>query len=345
MNIAEEFYAKLNKELNIRLCVNNNAFSEFGEVVYARVKYLGDLYNRYIWRESTLSIYSFKDNQTVILVVIKWSPKKKPPERPPNPSYDRLILQELHDDETVSCRQIARSTKIPYSSVNYALHTRLHYKPVNVHYVPHILTEQNKIQRVEYCKELLPILQKCKRRNYRFIITGDESWILYYTPNGCIWLKEGDPIPNAVRGGFQIPKVLLAIFWNTLGIASIHVLPNGETMNSNTFINNVLKPIKKYHCFIQAKNRNKRSTYILIIVILIRPNVCQNIELLKDRYKVAYIHVATKKLIWMKMEYLKKMLMLSYLLYLSKLDNPSKITSYLYSSKHISIPYGVLYHL
>ena len=48
MNIAEEFYAKLNKELNIRLCVNNNAFSEFGEVVYARVKYLGDLYNRYI---------------------------------------------------------------------------------------------------------------------------------------------------------------------------------------------------------------------------------------------------------------------------------------------------------
>ena len=24
-----------------------------------------------------------------------------------NPSYNRLILQELHDDETVSCRQIA----------------------------------------------------------------------------------------------------------------------------------------------------------------------------------------------------------------------------------------------
>lgn len=187
--------------------------------------------------------------------------QKNPPGRPPNPSYDRLILQELRDDETVSCRQIARSTKIPYSSVNYALHTRLHYKPVNVQYVPHILTEQNKIQRVEYCKELLPILQKCKKRNYRFIITGDESWILYFTPNGCIWLQEGDPIPNAVRGGFQIPKVLLAIFWNTFGIASIHVLRNGETMNSNKFINNVLKPIEKNHCFIQAK-KQKQKFYI-----------------------------------------------------------------------------------
>ena len=164
----------------------------------------------------------------------------------------------MNDDVTVSCRQIAKSTKIPYSSVNYALHTRLNYRPVYVHYVPHILTEQDKMQRVEFCKQLLPILKKCQRRNYRFIVTGDESWILYYSPNGCIWLQEGDPIPTAVRGGFQIPKVLLAIFWGTFGIASIHVLRKGETMNSNIFINNVLKPIEKYHCFIQAKNEKQR---------------------------------------------------------------------------------------
>ena len=181
--------------------------------------------------------------------------QKNPPGRPPNPSYDRLILREMHDDATVSCRQIAKSTKIPYSSVNYALHTRLNYRPV---YVPPILTEQDKMQRVEFCKQLLPILKKCQRRNYRFIVTGDESWILYYSPNGCIWLQEGDPIPTAVRGGFQISKILLAIFWGTFGIASIHVLRKGETMNSNIFINNVLKPIEKYHCFIQAKNEKQR---------------------------------------------------------------------------------------
>ena len=89
--------------------------------------------------------------------------------------------------------------------MNYALRTRLHYKPANVQYVPHILTVQDKIQRVQYCKELR----------------------------------------------------------------------NDETMNSNTFIINVLKPIKKYRCFIQTKSRNKRFTYILIIALLIRPNVSE----------------------------------------------------------------------
>ena len=81
----------------------------------------------------------------------------------------------MHDDVTVSCRQIAKSTKIPYYSVDYAFHTRLNYKPVHVHHVPHILTEQDKIQHVEYCKQLLPILQKCKWRNFRFIVNRDES--------------------------------------------------------------------------------------------------------------------------------------------------------------------------
>lgn len=57
VNIAEEFYAKLckismaeldfpmNKEINIRLCVNDNAFSEFHKAVYDEVNVIITTYN------------------------------------------------------------------------------------------------------------------------------------------------------------------------------------------------------------------------------------------------------------------------------------------------------------
>ena len=62
MNIAEEFYAKLGEELNTRLCVNDNAISEFRKAVYNGVnviittyntasKCLGDLVEEYYMRK------------------------------------------------------------------------------------------------------------------------------------------------------------------------------------------------------------------------------------------------------------------------------------------------------
>ena len=45
VNISEEFYNKLNKELNIRFCINDNAFSEFRKVVYKGVNIIITTYN------------------------------------------------------------------------------------------------------------------------------------------------------------------------------------------------------------------------------------------------------------------------------------------------------------
>ena len=94
---------------------------------------------------------------------MSWTPSKdtdkESPWRPPNLRNERLILNELQENPEISCKQIARSTRIPYSNVNYTLIHYLNYKPVNTQYVLHILNEDNKTIRIQCCKEILTILK------------------------------------------------------------------------------------------------------------------------------------------------------------------------------------------
>ena len=118
---------------------------------------------------------------------LSWNETKPNPEihpgRPPNLKIDLLILECLEDDQTLSCREIAKIIRVDYASVRYVLINRLHYKCYNLKRIPHFLNDQMKENRVEYSKQLLCVLLKCQKNNFKFILTGDESWFCYFTPH------------------------------------------------------------------------------------------------------------------------------------------------------------------
>lgn len=178
--------------------------------------------------------------------------------RPCNYNDDRKILKELKSDPSLSCREIARLTNIPYSTVHYILVNRLHYKCRRLRWIPHNLDAQHKNSRVKYSKRLLDVLESCAKHNFRFILTGDECWFCYFTPNGCQWVKDDDEPPIAERPGFFISKIMLCLFWNPHGIAVIYSLPTGTSMNSSTFITNILEPLNKHPANLEAKKSRRR---------------------------------------------------------------------------------------
>lgn len=81
VNIAEKFYTKLdimNKGLNIRLCVNDNAFSEFHNALYNEIniiitsystasKCLGDIVEEYYIRKQRLEYFFVIDEARMLL--------------------------------------------------------------------------------------------------------------------------------------------------------------------------------------------------------------------------------------------------------------------------------------
>src|SRR5688572_14083215 len=83
--------------------------------------------------------------------------------------------------------------------------------------VPHVLTEENKQKRVEISKRLLEYLDN----GFRNIITGDETWIHFFTVSSKeankVWLSKEENRPQITRtaqnGCSSQQMGLLQVLW------------------------------------------------------------------------------------------------------------------------------------
>ena len=181
--------------------------------------------------------------------------------RPPDQHNMRIIQQIIYDNPMISCHQISREADIPYTTVRYALIHHLKYKCRKLHWVPHYLSDPQKKQRVECCKQILTILQNQKRLHWRYIITGDESWFTYHTQYGYQWIPEDEEAQEDIKISNMSPKILVIQFWNPNGIAILKVLPAGQTLNGDTFLQSIIEPLCEYPQFKEAKKSRKKILY------------------------------------------------------------------------------------
>lgn len=101
-------------------------------------------------------------------------------------------------------------------------------------WVPHSLTEKNKLDRVTVATSLLnryqnePFLDR--------IVTGDEKWILY---NNVVrkrtWKEAGENAEIIAKSGLHPMKVLLSVWWDCRGIIFFELLPRGETITTDKY--------------------------------------------------------------------------------------------------------------
>jgi len=101
-------------------------------------------------------------------------------------------------------------------------------------WIPHNLTENNKLTRLTICISLLsrqqsdPFLHR--------IITGDEKWVLYVNnKRKRQWLSHGQtPIPTA-KDDLHPKKVLLCVWWDSIGIIHFELLKYGQTITAEVY--------------------------------------------------------------------------------------------------------------
>ncbi len=114
-------------------------------------------------------------------------------------------------------------------------------KKLTSRWIPHDLTDKNRKDRVDACRENLARL--CD------VITGDESWFylgqIGHKPANASWVAKGDfPLTVVLRDRFE-PKSMYSIFFKTTGLVHIDCLESGETISGQYYIENCLKPIVK----------------------------------------------------------------------------------------------------
>lgn len=109
-------------------------------------------------------------------------------ERPGRPAdvVTEEIIEKVHDiilaDHRTKVREVAKAVGVSYGMVFNILHDRLGMRKLSARWVPRLLTVDNKRIRVSISKQFLDLFKRNSQVFWRLVVTVDQTWIHYYTP-------------------------------------------------------------------------------------------------------------------------------------------------------------------
>ena len=108
------------------------------------------------------------------------------------------MIMDVVVDRCVTIRELEERVGIPKTTIHRIIREDLEMSRVVLRWVPKLLSEENKRERVKYSRELLAVW----RGELTFldrILTGDETWFHYHEPEAKFqssqWKRKHEPVP------------------------------------------------------------------------------------------------------------------------------------------------------
>lgn len=191
--------------------------------------------------------------------------------RPTSARSDQFIAavrQAIQWYPKISTRAISDNIGISHESVRKILSEDLDMKKMNCRWIPKILTEAEKRQRVSTSRSILSAYADDWDSFVYRLVTGDETWVSYETPetrtSAAEWRPRGSRPPERPKIPENRKKIMVTVFWDCVGILLIKVMAKGTTINSERYCE-VLEEL--YHAI-----REKRSGRLVRKVLLLHDN-------------------------------------------------------------------------
>ncbi|GFO41025.1 histone-lysine N-methyltransferase SETMAR [Plakobranchus ocellatus] len=170
--------------------------------------------------------------------------------RPNTARIDELIKV----DRRVKLREISLKLDIPKTNVYEIVHDKLGYRKVSARWVPKMLSNEHKRQRVEISQILLHRCQqkgdetvnvgpggdhRARNKHLKHLITGDETWLHLSTPetksDSMTWKHQSSLVTKKFKVQQTATKVMAAVFWDSRGMILLDILPKGESVNADRY--------------------------------------------------------------------------------------------------------------
>ena len=153
---------------------------------------------------------------------IKNAPKSGRPKSASRKEIVSKIKEIIEGDARFTVRDIARKVGISLLTVHLILKKNLKVRKISARWV-HLLTDEQKRQRVKVAKKLLQMLPKYDKKQFANVVTGDETWVHYFEPVRKVSNKIGatkhSKRPIIAKRSLSTKKVLYAIFFSGEGVA------------------------------------------------------------------------------------------------------------------------------
>jgi histone-lysine N-methyltransferase SETMAR len=127
-------------------------------------------------------------------------------------AVDDLIRENCR----ISINEIAMEMKISVGSAHTIIEEELHYRKIFSRWIPRRLTPEIKERRQDVCSVLLARYEQEGETFLKRIITRDESYVHFFTPESkhtsSEWCHQSSPQPKKARSQASARKVLLTVF-------------------------------------------------------------------------------------------------------------------------------------
>ena len=139
----------------------------------------------------------------------------------------------LQQDPRQTTRELAEKLEVDHSTVVRRLKEMGKIQKMGK-WVPHTLSEGNKLQRLNTCVSLIA---KFERKDFLWkLVTGDEKWIYFDNPdNRKSWCNPGDASEFITKRNVLQKKVMLCVWWDMKGILYYELLQPGQTVTSERY--------------------------------------------------------------------------------------------------------------
>ena len=143
------------------------------------------------------------------------------------------VRLEVEQDNKISLNQLSDNVDLPVTTVYRILTKDLHKKSLYAKWIPHELTDANKVSRVNIANECLNTLNGG-------VVVIDEKWV-YEKPhpppqNIRAWGDSARDRPSVFRRSMSARKFHIIVGINFRGEHYTEVLEPGETVNSDRYI-------------------------------------------------------------------------------------------------------------
>lgn len=166
-------------------------------------------------------------------------------------------------DRRVTIRHIVEVTGISYGSIQRILTNELHMKKVSARWVPRMLTDEHKKNRVDISRVNLEKFQADQDSFLSRFVTMDETWVHHFDPEtkqqSMTWKRASSPTPKKFKVSSSAGKVMASVFWDAKGIIMVEYLEKGATISGSYYADQ----IRRLREAIKEKRRGKLRAGVL----------------------------------------------------------------------------------
>jgi hypothetical protein len=168
--------------------------------------------------------------------------------RPPQIGLDTILALKLELDPHTTARSLALSLGVSRPTILNRLHKNLGMKCYHLRWIPDLLDDSQKAESLRCAHIMLEALDVHAQTNFRYLMRGDESWMMHDQTPSRMWALNRGHVDAIVRPSHQSRKTMVTAFFGVNGIGLVKILPEGMKLTSRYFKDEILRQIYEGSC-------------------------------------------------------------------------------------------------